>query len=56
MSNEANNKLILAVLQGDDYADTVSELTHNGFFCHTAEYHRRLPAQKKYHRHDRRLQ
>ena len=32
MSAEANNKLILAVLQGDDYADTVSELTHNGFF------------------------
>ena len=31
MSAEANNKLILAVLQGDDYADTVSELTHNGF-------------------------
>ena len=32
MSNEANNKLILAVLQGNDYADTVSELTHIGFF------------------------
>ena len=32
MSAEANNKLILAILQGDDYADTVSELTHNGFF------------------------
>ena len=32
MSNEAKNKLVLAILQGDDYADTVSELTHNGFF------------------------
>ena len=32
MSTEASNKLILAILQGDDYADTVSELTHIGFF------------------------
>ena len=32
MANEANNKLVLAILQGDDYADTVSELTHQGFF------------------------
>ena len=27
-------KLILAILQGDDYADTVDELNQNGFFCH----------------------
>ena len=32
MSTEARNKLVLAILQGDDYADTVSELTHHGFF------------------------
>ena len=32
MSNEAKNKLVLAILQEDDYADTVSELTHSGFF------------------------
>ena len=32
MSTEANNKLVLAILQGDDYADTVTELTHQGFF------------------------
>ena len=32
MSTEAQNKLVLAVLQGDDYADTVSELNHSGFF------------------------
>ena len=32
MSTEASNKLVLAILQGDDYADTVSELTHRGFF------------------------
>ena len=32
MAAEANNKLVLAILQGDDYADTVSELTSNGFF------------------------
>ena len=32
MSTEAKNKLVLAILQGDDYADTVSELTHHGFF------------------------
>ena len=32
MSAEANTKLILAVLQGDDYPHTVSELTPNGFF------------------------
>ena len=25
-------KLILAILQGDDYADTVDELNQNGFF------------------------
>ena len=46
MSAEANNKLILAVLQGDDYADTVSELTHNGFFVtllNTSVYRLRRP-------------
>ena len=32
MSTEADNKLVLAILQGDDYADTVSELNHRGFF------------------------
>ena len=32
MSSESNNKLVLAILQGDDYADTVSELNHQGFF------------------------
>lgn len=26
-------KLILAILQGDDYADTVDELNQNGFFA-----------------------
>ena len=26
-------KLILAILQGDDYADTVYELNQNGFFA-----------------------
>lgn len=26
-------KLILAILQGDDYADTVEELNHSGFFA-----------------------
>ena len=26
-------KLILAILQGDDYADTIDELNHNGFFA-----------------------
>ena len=26
-------KLILAVLQGDDYADTVDELNRGGFFA-----------------------
>lgn len=32
MSAEVHNKLILAILQEDDYADTVSELNQNGFF------------------------
>lgn len=26
-------KLIFAILQGDDYADTIDELNHNGFFA-----------------------
>ena len=26
-------KLILAILQGDDYADTIDELNQNGFFA-----------------------
>ena len=30
---EMKKKLILAVLQGDDYADTVDELNRNGFFA-----------------------
>ena len=32
MSSEAKNKLILAILQEEDYADTISELNQNGFF------------------------
>ncbi len=32
MSTEAGSKLILAILQGDDYADTVTELNQKGFF------------------------
>jgi len=30
---KTKKKLILAVLQGDDYADTVDELNHCGFFA-----------------------
>jgi len=30
---EMKKKLILAVLQGDDYADTVDELNRSGFFA-----------------------
>ena len=33
MENESKNKLILAVLQGEDYDDTVYELNRNGFFA-----------------------
>lgn len=34
MDKETNKKkLILAVLQGDDYADTVDELNRSGFFA-----------------------
>jgi len=34
MDKETNKKkLILAVIQGDDYADTVDELNRNGFFA-----------------------
>ncbi len=34
MAKEAGKqKLILAVIQGDDYMDTVDELNHNGFFA-----------------------
>ena len=33
MGNESKNKLILAVLQGEDYDDTVYELNRNGFFA-----------------------
>ena len=31
MNENGNDKLILAVLQGDDYAETVAELNRNGF-------------------------
>jgi uncharacterized protein YaaQ len=30
---EKKNKLILAVLQGDDFADTIDELNHSGYFA-----------------------
>lgn len=30
---QAKKKLILAVLQGEDYADTIEELNQNGFFA-----------------------
>lgn len=30
---ESKQKLVLAVLQGDDYADTIDELNRNGFFA-----------------------
>ena len=33
MENTAKNKLILAVLQGEDYDDTVYELNQNGFYA-----------------------
>ena len=33
MENESKNKLILAVLQGEDYDDTVYELNRNGLFA-----------------------
>lgn len=33
MDKETKKKLILAILQGDDYADTVDELNQNGFFA-----------------------
>ena len=33
-------KLILAVLQGDDYADTVDELNRGGFFATVDVYKR----------------
>ncbi len=32
MENKEKQKLILAVLSGDDYEDTISTLTENGFF------------------------
>ena len=34
MNNEkTKRKLILAILQGDDYVDTIDELNQNGFFA-----------------------
>ncbi|MBR2132204.1 MAG: cyclic-di-AMP receptor [Oscillospiraceae bacterium] len=30
---DEKKKLILAIIQGDDYADTVDELNQNGFFA-----------------------
>lgn len=32
MNNEQNNKLLFAIIQGDDYENVVSELTKNGFY------------------------
>ncbi len=33
MENTTRKKLILAVIQGDDYVDTVEDLNRNGFFA-----------------------
>ena len=32
MSTGSNNKMLIAVLQGDDYENVVGELTQNGFY------------------------
>ena len=32
MAEEKNNKLLIAVLQGDDYENVVHDLTGNGFY------------------------
>lgn len=32
MSNEKINKMLIAVLQGDDYENVVGDLTRNGFY------------------------
>ena len=33
MAENSNKKMIIAILQGDDYADTVEELNRAGFFA-----------------------
>ena len=44
-----HNKLILAVVQEDDYDTTVSELNQNGFFCHHAQFYRRVLEKEEHH-------
>ena len=44
----------LAILQGEDYEDTVYELNQNGFFCYDAQLHRRISKKAQHHHHDRR--
>ena len=46
-----HNKLILAVVQEDDYDATVSELNQNGFFVTIAQLHRRLLEEEEHHHH-----
>lgn len=33
MNCESCNKMVLAILQGDDYPDTVSDLEEHGIYC-----------------------
>ena len=55
MNENGNDKLILAVLQGDDYAETVAELNRNRVFCDAAQFHRRIFEKEEHHCDDRRL-
>ena len=43
-----SGKLVLAILQGEDYEDTVYELNQNGFFV------TRISKKAQHHHHDRR--
>ena len=47
-----SGKLVLAILQGEDYEDTVYELNQNGFFV--TMLHRRISKKAQHHHHDRR--
>ena len=44
-----SGKLVLAILQGEDYEDTVYELNQND-----AQLHRRISKKAQHHHHDRR--
>ena len=48
-----SGKLVLAILQGEDYEDTVYELNQNGF-CYDAQLDRRISKKAQHHHHDRR--